>query len=214
MVAATPGRLVERFDELRRAGEPVGRQLLQCREHRRLDVLGDGPPMGVSRRILGEHPGDDGLRPGTGERRLAPSISYSTHPARRCPPVVSFSPMACSGAMYCGVPSDIPVSVMRLPPALLHASAMPKSATSGGRHAAGCLQAAIDGYLAQRLGVQKKLLPVRNTRGGISKKSMVLNDATPNIEVDAETYEVRADGELLTCEPANVLPMAQRYFLF
>jgi urease subunit alpha len=75
-------------------------------------------------------------------------------------------------------------------------------------------QAAIDGYLAQRLGVAKKLLPVKNTRGGISKKSMVLNDATPNIEVDAETYEVRADGELLTCEPAKVLPMAQRYFLF
>ena len=75
-------------------------------------------------------------------------------------------------------------------------------------------QAAIHGHLAQRLGVAKKLLPVRNTRGGISKKSMVLNDATPNIEVDPETYEVRADGELLTCEPAKVLPMAQRYFLF
>jgi urease subunit alpha len=75
-------------------------------------------------------------------------------------------------------------------------------------------QAAIDGYLAQRLGTAKKLLPVKNTRGGISKKSMVLNDATPSIEVDAETYEVRADGELLTCEPAKVLPMAQRYFLF
>jgi urease subunit alpha len=75
-------------------------------------------------------------------------------------------------------------------------------------------QAAIDGDLAQRLGVQKKLLPVKNTRGGISKKSMILNDATPNIEVDAETYEVRADGELLTCEPAKSLPMTQRYFLF
>jgi urease subunit alpha len=75
-------------------------------------------------------------------------------------------------------------------------------------------QAAIDGDLGQRLGVTKKLLPVRNTRGGISKKSMVLNDATPDIEVDPETYEVRADGELLTCEPAKVLPMAQRYFLF
>jgi urease subunit alpha len=75
-------------------------------------------------------------------------------------------------------------------------------------------RAAIDGHLAQRLGVAKKLLPVRNTRGGISKKSMVLNDATPDIEVNPETYEVRADGELLTCEPAKVLPMAQRYFLF
>jgi urease subunit alpha len=50
--------------------------------------------------------------------------------------------------------------------------------------------------------------------GGISKKSMVLNDATPHVEVHPETYEVRADGELLTCEPADVLPMAQRYFLF
>jgi urease subunit alpha len=55
---------------------------------------------------------------------------------------------------------------------------------------------------------------VKNTRGGISKKSMLLNDATPDIEVDAETYEVRADGELLTCEPAKSLPMTQRYFLF
>jgi urease subunit alpha len=75
-------------------------------------------------------------------------------------------------------------------------------------------QAAVDGGLGRRLGVAKTLLPVRNTRGGISKKSMVLNDATPSIEVDPETYEVRADGELLTCEPAKVLPMAQRYFLF
>jgi urease subunit alpha len=55
---------------------------------------------------------------------------------------------------------------------------------------------------------------VANTRGGIGKRSMVLNDATPQIEVDAETYEVRADGNLLTCAPATVLPMAQRYFLF
>jgi len=75
-------------------------------------------------------------------------------------------------------------------------------------------QAAIDGSLRQSLGVQKRLMPVRNTRGGISKASMILNDAMPNIEVDAETYEVRADGELLTCEPAKSLPMTQRYFLF
>jgi urease subunit alpha len=75
-------------------------------------------------------------------------------------------------------------------------------------------KAAVDGLLAQRLGVAKKLLPVRNTRGGISKKSMKLNDATPDIAVDPETYEVRADGELLTCEPAKSLPMTQRYFLF
>ena len=74
-------------------------------------------------------------------------------------------------------------------------------------------QAAIDLGLRERLGVAKQLLPVRNTRN-ISKASMILNDLTPQIEVDPETYEVRADGELLTCEPATVLPMAQRYFLF
>ncbi|MBB4006523.1 urease subunit alpha [Rhizobium taibaishanense] len=75
-------------------------------------------------------------------------------------------------------------------------------------------QAALDGGLAQRLGVSKQLLAVKNTRGGISKASMIHNSLTPHIEVDPETYAVRADGELLTCEPATVLPMAQRYFLF
>jgi urease subunit alpha len=68
--------------------------------------------------------------------------------------------------------------------------------------------------LGRKLGRAKTLVAVKNTRGGISKKSMILNDATPNIEVDAETYEVRADGELLTCAPASSLPMTQRYFLF
>jgi urease subunit alpha len=68
--------------------------------------------------------------------------------------------------------------------------------------------------LAKRLGLTRPLVPVINTRGGISKASMILNNATPRIEVDPETYEVRADGELLTCAPADRLPMAQRYFLF
>ncbi len=75
-------------------------------------------------------------------------------------------------------------------------------------------QAAMEQGLQQILGVSKEMVPVVNTRGGISKKSMVLNDYLPKVEVDPETYEVRADGELLTCEPADVLPMAQRYFLF
>ena len=75
-------------------------------------------------------------------------------------------------------------------------------------------QASLDGGLKGRLGVAKNLVAVKNTRGGISKASMVMNSLTPHIEVDPETYEVRADGELLTCEPATVLPMAQRYFLF
>src|SRR6202048_3824005 len=68
--------------------------------------------------------------------------------------------------------------------------------------------------LAARLGLAKPLLAVENTRGGISKKSMIHNGSTPRMEVDAETYEVRADGELLTCEPAKELALAQRYFLF
>src|SRR6267378_851639 len=65
----------------------------------------------------------------------------------------------------------------------------------------------------QALGLAKRLLPVTNTRK-IGKRSMVLNSATPRMEVDPETYEVRADGRLLTCEPAKVLPMAQRYFMY
>ncbi|TPI13901.1 urease subunit alpha [Mesorhizobium sp. B4-1-1] len=75
-------------------------------------------------------------------------------------------------------------------------------------------RAALDAGLQGKLGVDKAMVAVENTRGGIGKHSMVLNDATPHVEVDPETYEVRADGELLTCEPATVLPMAQRYFLF
>jgi urease subunit alpha len=75
-------------------------------------------------------------------------------------------------------------------------------------------QASLDAGLAGRLGVAKELVAVQNTRGGIGKASMVHNSLTPHMEVDPETYEVRADGELLTCEPATVLPMAQRYFLF
>jgi len=67
---------------------------------------------------------------------------------------------------------------------------------------------------ASELGLQRTPVAVANTRGGISKRSMILNDALPHIEVDSETYEVRADGTLLTCQPADVLPMAQRYFLF
>ncbi len=75
-------------------------------------------------------------------------------------------------------------------------------------------KAALAGGLQERLGVEKGMVAVDNTRGGIGKAAMVLNDFTPEIEVDPETYEVRANGELLTCDPATVLPMAQRYFLF
>ena len=67
--------------------------------------------------------------------------------------------------------------------------------------------------IAQHLGLSKRVAPVSGTRN-VTKKDLKLNNATPRMEVDPETYEVRADGELLTCEPASVLPLAQRYFLF
>jgi urease subunit alpha len=84
--------------------------------------------------------------------------------------------------------------------------------------AAGCITfvsgAALEAEIGRALGLQRHLVAVADTRGGIGKAAMIHNDAMPVIEVDAETYEVRADGILLTCEPATILPMAQRYFLF
>ncbi|MEB3120048.1 MAG: urease subunit alpha [Snowella sp.] len=74
-------------------------------------------------------------------------------------------------------------------------------------------QIAIKNNVAEKLGLQKSAIAVSNTRN-LSKASMKLNDALPKIEVDPETYQVRANGELLICEPATILPMAQRYFLF
>jgi len=68
--------------------------------------------------------------------------------------------------------------------------------------------------LRDTLRVAKPLVAVENTRGGLRKSSMVHNGATPHLEIDPETYAVVADGILLTCQPADVLPMAQRYFLF
>lgn len=74
-------------------------------------------------------------------------------------------------------------------------------------------KAAMDADIKQQLGLNKQLAAVSNTRS-ITKKDMLLNDYQPKIEVDSQTYEVRADGQLLTCAPAEVLPLAQRYFLF
>ncbi|MCS0584282.1 urease subunit alpha [Massilia pinisoli] len=74
-------------------------------------------------------------------------------------------------------------------------------------------QAAFDLGVAQRLALAKTVIPVRATRG-LRKRDMIHNGAAPHMEVDPETYEVRADGRLLVCEPAAVLPLAQRYFLF
>ena len=74
-------------------------------------------------------------------------------------------------------------------------------------------QASINAGIPQQIGLQKTAVAVSNTRN-LSKNDMKLNQYLPEMEVDPETYEVRANGELLTCEPAEILPMAQRYFLF
>jgi urease subunit alpha len=87
----------------------------------------------------------------------------------------------------------------------------------GGAIASTCLtfvsQAALNAGVPERLGLKRRAVAVKNTRA-ITKRDMVLNDYLPVMEVDSQTYEVRADGVLLTCEPAKVLPLAQRYFLF
>jgi len=74
-------------------------------------------------------------------------------------------------------------------------------------------QASSENQSLQELGLQKAIIPVRDTRE-IGKKDLILNDSLPKIEVDPETYIVKADGEELHCEPAEVVPLAQRYFLF
>ncbi len=74
-------------------------------------------------------------------------------------------------------------------------------------------QAAFDAGVHKKLGLNKRVEPVKGCRT-VKKKDMIHNDQTPSIEVDPETYEVKVDGASITCEPASVLPMAQRYFLF
>ncbi|MBX3124900.1 MAG: urease subunit alpha, partial [Nitrospira sp.] len=74
-------------------------------------------------------------------------------------------------------------------------------------------QKAMEREVAKQLGLQKRVAAVKGCRS-IGKRDLKLNDALPQIEVDSETYEVRADGILLRCDPVAVLPMAQRYFLF
>jgi urease subunit alpha len=74
-------------------------------------------------------------------------------------------------------------------------------------------EASLNAGVPRKLGLKKLIVPVRNCRR-IGKKDMIHNSSTPNIEVDPETYEVRVDGTLITCDPARVLPLAQRYFLF
>jgi urease subunit alpha len=89
-------------------------------------------------------------------------------------------------------------------------------ALGGARHATSLSfvsQAALAAGVVEKTGMQKKAIAVQDTRS-IKKNNMIHNHYQPVIEVDPQTYEVRADGQLLVCEPAAVLPLAQRYFLF
>jgi urease subunit alpha len=89
-------------------------------------------------------------------------------------------------------------------------------ALGGARHATSVSfvsQAGLNNGMADKLGLKKRLVAVKGTRS-VRKKDLIHNDYQPHIDVDAQTYEVRADGQLLTCEPAKVLPLAQKYFLF
>jgi urease subunit alpha len=118
------------------------------------------------------------------------------------------------GAIACAAMGDPNASIPTPQPVHFR----PMFGALGGALAETCVTflsaAALDNGIGNALKLHRRLVPVANTRGGIGKKSMIHNDALPVIEVDPETYEVRADGVLLTCEPATVLPMAQRYFLF
>lgn len=89
-------------------------------------------------------------------------------------------------------------------------------ATYGKALAPSCLtfmsDAAINDNIPSKLGLERTCIPVHNTRN-VGKSALKLNSALPNVSVDPQTYEVFADGELLVCEPAEVLPLAQRYLL-
>ncbi len=123
--------------------------------------------------------------------------------------------MIIKGGMIAAVPMGDPNASIPTPQPVHYRHMF--GAYGGARHET-ALTFVSQSFLARgghkELGLNKTCVAVENVRGGISKASMVHNGATPNIEIDAETYAVRADGELLVCEPMRELPMAQRYFLF
>ncbi len=122
--------------------------------------------------------------------------------------------MVIKGGMIVAAPMGDPNASIPTPQPVHY---RPMFGALGAARAATCVhfvsRAALDGGIAERLGVRKRLLAVAGTRA-IGKADMRLNDWLPRIEVDAQTYQVRADGQLLQCEPAISLPLAQRYFLF
>jgi urease subunit alpha len=122
--------------------------------------------------------------------------------------------MIIKGGMIVAAPMGDPNASIPTPQPVHY---RPMFGALAGARAATCVsfvsRAGVMNGMAEKLGLKKRLVAVQNTRA-IRKKDMVHNDYQPHIDVDSQTYEVRADGELLRCEPASVLPLAQRYFLF
>jgi len=122
--------------------------------------------------------------------------------------------MIIKGGMIVAAPMGDPNASIPTPQPVHY---RPMFGALAGARAATCVsfvsKAGLENGMAGKLGLRKRLVAVGNTRA-IRKKDLLLNDYQPKIEVDSQTYEVRADGELLRCEPATVLPLAQRYFLF
>jgi urease subunit alpha len=122
--------------------------------------------------------------------------------------------MIIKGGMIVAAPMGDPNASIPTPQPVHY---RPMFGALAGARAATCVsfvsKAGLENGMAGKLGLHKRLVAVGNTRS-IRKKDLLLNDYQPKIEVDSQTYEVRADGELLRCEPASVLPLAQRYFLF
>jgi urease subunit alpha len=122
--------------------------------------------------------------------------------------------MVIMGGLIVGAPMGDPNASIPTPQPVHYRQMF--GALGGALGASGLLfvsQAAADSSIGQKLGLRKRTAAVKATRT-VRKKDLVHNDYQPKIEVDSQTYEVRADGQLLTCEPAKVLPLAQRYFLF
>ena len=124
------------------------------------------------------------------------------------------SALILKGGMIAAAPMGDPNASIPTPQPVHY---RPMFGAYGGAIASTCLtfvsQAALDAGVPDKLGLRRRAVAVKNTRN-ITKRDMVHNDYLPVMEVDSQTYEVRADGMLLTCEPAKVLPLAQRYFLF
>ena len=122
--------------------------------------------------------------------------------------------MVIKGGMIVAAPMGDPNASIPTPQPVHY---RPMFGALAGARAATCVhfvsKAGAASGMAEKLGLKKRLVAVQNTRA-IRKKDLILNDYQPKIEVDSQTYEVRADGEALRCEPASVLPLAQRYFLF